>query len=194
MGEIEVLIDNDSGDFSVLVKNTREDLFHDFQYFLEQAEKHDPMVPEAMFLHARFLRVALLSLFAYAEAIVNGWLNALLEEKAVGVLFTRIQRDSLDKKIDLLNELGSAKVQKPNVNDARKIRNLFAHFTPTREEEAFSKLTMPAVKKAADELLRWITEMESTLNLKRHASSEELSRAFADIGTTIQEVSTDPTR
>jgi hypothetical protein len=61
---IEVTISND-GTIQTLVKNTREDLLHDFQYFLQESKQHDPNVPESMFLNALlFLRAALLTLFA----------------------------------------------------------------------------------------------------------------------------------
>jgi hypothetical protein len=72
---IAVTISND-GTVQVLVKNTREGLLHDFQYFLQESKQHDPNAAESMFLHARFLRAALLTLFAYAEAVVNGWVHA----------------------------------------------------------------------------------------------------------------------
>lgn len=188
---IEVTISND-GTFQTLVKNTREDLLHDFQYFLEESKKHNPIVPESMFLNARFLRAALLTLFAYAEAVVNGWVHALLEQRDVGVLFARIQRDCLDKKIDVLNDLSSMTVPRPNLKDAKEVRNLFVHFTPTRENEAFARLSQAVVESAADDLFRWMTEIESTLNLKRHANSHELSRALAGVGITLKEISTDP--
>jgi hypothetical protein len=191
-GEIvTITIDDASGNFEILVKNTREDLLHDFQYFLSEARKNDPNVPESMFHHARFLRAALLILFAYAEAVVNGWLHTLLEQREVGFLFGRIQRDCMDKKIELLNELSLATVTRPNVKDAKEVRNLFVHFTPTREDEAFSRLSLSVVESSANDLFRWMTEMESTLNLKSHAKSDELMRAFAESGTTTKEVSTD---
>jgi hypothetical protein len=164
-----------------LVKNTREDLLHDFQFFLKESKKHDPDAPESMFLHARFLRAALLTLFAYTEAVVNGWVHSLLERKKVGVLFARIQRDCLDKKIEILNDLLSATVPRPKVKDAKEVRNLFVHFTPTRENEAFTRLSSTVIEAAAEDLFRWMTEMESTLKLKRHANSGELSRAFAEL-------------
>ena len=144
-----------------------------------------------MFHHARFLRAALLILFAYAEAVVNGWLHTLLEQRKVGFLFGRIQRDGLDKKIEILNELSSATVTRPNYKDAKEVRNLFVHFTPTREDEAFSRLSLSVIESSANDLFRWMTEMESTLDLKRHAKSDELMRAFAELGTTTKEVSTD---
>jgi hypothetical protein len=50
---------------------------------------------------------------------VNGWLHTLLEQRKVGFLFGRIQRDCLDKKIEVLNELSSATVTRPNVKDAK---------------------------------------------------------------------------
>jgi hypothetical protein len=52
-------------------------------------------------------------------------------------------------------------------------------------------LSLSVIESSANDLFRWMTEMESTLNLKRHAKSDELMRAVAESGTTTKEVSTD---
>jgi len=43
-----------------------------------------------MFLHQRFLRAGLLALFAYAEAVVNGWLHDFLKQRQMEFLFARL--------------------------------------------------------------------------------------------------------
>jgi hypothetical protein len=63
---IKVTIDK-KGNSTVLAMNTVEDLLHDFQYFLKEAKTCSAVEPETMFLHKRFLRAALLILFAYTE-------------------------------------------------------------------------------------------------------------------------------
>ena len=187
MTVVRVEIDNDGG-VSTLVMNTREDLRHDFEYFIGEAKASNADTPETMFLHQRFLRAALLSLFAYAEAVANGWLHSLLERRQVGFLFKRLQYDCLDKKIGILQEAASAVPEKPNYTDAKRVRNLFVHFTPGRDEEAFKDLSLGVVENAADELNRWMTEMESALGLPRYDDSEEIMRAFDGLGIATKKI------
>ena len=151
MTVVRVVIDENSGSTSALVMNTREDLRHDFEYFIGEAKTRNADAPETMFLHQRFLRAALLSLFAYAEAVANGWLHSLLESRQVGFLFKRLQYDCLDKKIGLLHEAASVMSEKPNVTDAKQVRNLFVHFTPGRDGEAFERLSLVMGETAANE-------------------------------------------
>jgi len=181
------------GSVEILAMNTREDLGNDFKFFIGQAKTYDPTNLETMFLHQRYLRAALLTLFAYAEAVVNGWLHLYLEDREMLFLFERLQHECLDRKIEILREAAMAEMAKPNVAEARKVRNLLVHFTPGREGEAFEKMSLALVESAASELNRWMTEMESTLGLQRHPDSEQLVRSFAnEIGTTTKDVSSDP--
>ena len=61
---IQVTIPADGGETKVLVQAPLEDLWHDHQYFIQKAKENTADVPEMMFLHNRFLRAALLFLFA----------------------------------------------------------------------------------------------------------------------------------
>jgi hypothetical protein len=194
MAVVNVTIDDDGGKFTTLVMNTREDLLHDYRFFIGMAKRIAADDPEVMFVHQRFLRAALLALFAYAEAVVNGWMRESLEQKKIGFLFKRLQWDCLDKKIEFLNDASSAGVAKPKINDAKSVRNLFVHFTPGRDSEAFDKLTLKVVEDAATDLDRWLEQMESRLNLKRHPNSRDLIAAFNELGSTTQESSSDASK
>jgi hypothetical protein len=177
---------DDDGGFSTLVMNTREDLRHDFEYFIGEAKSHNADIPETMLLHQRFLRAAVLFLFAYADAIANGVLHSLLDSQQV----EKLRHWPLDKKIEVLHEKSiSSAITKPNYMDAKKLRNLFVHFTPDRDAEAFEKLSFVIVEDAANELSRWMTEMESALGLPRHDDSEEIMCAFDGLGIATKRVS-----
>jgi hypothetical protein len=180
---VQVEISNDTGKFEVLVMNIREDLLHDFEFFLDQAKACSGDEHETRFKHQRFLRAALLTLFAYADAVANGWVKSVLENHQMGFLYKRLQFDCLDKKIDFLNDAYSETGIRPNVKDAKEVRNLFVHFTPGRDAEAFEKLTLTVVENAKNEVDRWMAEMESMLGLTRHPNSEQIVRAFDEIGT-----------
>jgi len=176
----------------VSVINTREDLRDDFKYFITQARNYKPDPVESGFLHQRFLRAALLSMFAYAEAVVNGWLHAFLDEHRMAFLFTRLQRDSLDNKIRVLQDSLSSVASRPNVAEAKQVRNLFVHFTPDREDEAFGKLSLELIESAEREFDRWMAEMESALGLPRHPDSRELIRGFVEgFGEVTKEANSD---
>ena len=185
MTVVRVEIDNDGG-FSTLVMNTCEDLRHDFEYFIGEAKASNADIPETVFLHQRFLRAALLSLFAYAEAVANGWLHSLLESQKV----EKLRHWSLDKKIEVLNNQAiPSTITKPNYMEAKKLRNLFVHFAADRDCEAFEKLSFLIVEDAANELSRWMTEMELALGLPRLDDSGELMRAFDGLGATTKRIS-----
>jgi hypothetical protein len=188
--EITVTIDK-KGNSTVLAMNTLEDLRHDFQYFLKEAKTHPAVKPETMFLHKRFLRAALLILFAYAEGVTNRWLFAMLEQRKEGANFEKLQFASLDKKVALLSGLEPV-ATKPNLETAKKVRNLLVHFKPGRDGEAFDSVTLPLVEEAAETIEEWMEEMESSLGLPRFPDTDEIMEKFAEIGTTIKETSSKP--
>jgi hypothetical protein len=183
MTVVQVTIDK-KGNSTILVMNIREDLVHDFEYFIGRAKTLSEDSKEQMFLRQRYLRAALLTLFAYAEAVVNHWLHAHDKDS-----FERLKFKGIDKKIGILHKAAATASGKPKIKSAKGVRNLFVHFTPGRDHEAFEKLTLPLVEKAAKELGEWMTELESRLSLPRHHDSEEIMRAFADVGNVTMEVS-----
>lgn len=194
MTVISVSITEDGGSTSILVMNTREDLRDDFRFFIDQARAYDADAPETMFLHQRFLRAALFAVFAYAEAVVNGWLQALLESRQEGSRFKRLERKSLEEKITWLHNAVTATAAEPNVKDAKLVRNLFIHFKPRCDAEAFKNLSLALVEGAICDLERWMTEMETTLSLPRHDDSDKVAHAFGQVGPIGKEVSSSQSR
>jgi hypothetical protein len=183
MTEISVEI-APAGDVQILVTNTREDLRDDFRYFVSQARNTEPDLLESGFLHQRFLRAALLSIFAYAEAVVNGWLRSLLDDER----FATAKGRALDSKIRTIHDLLTTQPLKPNVGDARRMRNLLVHFTTEHEKEVFGRLSLALVEGAASELERWMSEIEVGLGLSRHPDSKELIRDLTSaLGTVVKE-------
>lgn len=188
--EITVTIDK-KGNSTVLAMNMLEDLLHDFQYFLKEAKTHPAVKPETMFLHKRFLRAALLILFAYTEGVTNRWLFAMLERRNDGAKFEKLQFDSLDKKVARLGGLAPA-ASKPNLETAKKVRNLLVHFKPGRDGEAFDSVTLPLVEAAAKTIGEWMEVMESSLGLPRYPDTDEIMGKLAEIGTMTKETSSKP--
>ena len=85
----------------VVAFNAAEDLKHDYEYFILEAKKYSPDGPTQL-LHGRFLRAALLILFAHAEAIVNGFVYQVLVRRGEESRFEKIEKRSLDYKMGVL--------------------------------------------------------------------------------------------
>ena len=199
MTVVKVEIDQE-GDSKIWVMNTREDLRDDLNYFITEAAARSDNEPESIFLRQRFLRAALLSLFAYADAVISGWLYSLSDSDQRGALLKRMKNMCLEKKIEELQRYVSGVIQNPDVKNAKQVRNLLVHFAPGQDptdpnkfrdldDSAFEKLTLVLVEDARMELNRWMTEMELALGIKRHENSAEIMRAFDELGTTTKSVS-----
>jgi hypothetical protein len=190
---IQVTISPD-GNTEHVVLNAREDLRHDCEFFIMEAKKH-AADGETQFLHQRFLRAALFLLFAYAESVVNGWLYRVLDSRGQASRFEGLEMRSLDQKIDILNKAISAVGRKPNLAQAKRIRNLWVHTKPDSEVKAYEHLTLTTVEQAASELETWMSAMGSSLSLERYPSSEKVANELADaLGTITKSASSDPKR
>lgn len=192
-GNVDMIIDKEKCTVTILVKNTREDLLHDFGYFLGQAKEHSE-TGDTMFLHKRFLRAALLLLFAYGESVVNGWMASPIILKKAGPRSLPRKRMCLFEKMRALNSVSSNRVSKKRLTVAKELRNLIVHFEPGCDGETYDRLSSKLVEEAAKDLDLWMSATESALNVKRHLDSEELARSIDEMGTTVNSVSSDPTK
>jgi len=171
-----------TGDQKWFALNTREDLLQDYNYFIEQAKTLVGLDGENQLLQKRFLRAALLIVFAYAEAVTNTWLHEVLANRNVLWLFKSVERARLEDKMRLLHEAISAATCVPDVKDAREVRNLLVHFKPGNDGDAFDRLSLEMVEKTFAEVDDWIRQMEKALNTVRHADSkEELEKITAEM-------------
>lgn len=166
------------GNTELLVISPIEDLKHDFSFFIERARKVSADDKKTMFLHQRWLRAALFALLAYIEAEVNRFVYRALEDRKVDFLFERIERDSLDRKVELLHKLMPSTTSKFDIQTAKHIRNLWIHSKPGNEEKAFEGLTLAVVEQAEQNIDAWISETEKRLGIDRHQSSSKVSRSF----------------
>ena len=123
-----------------------------------EAKKH-ATEGEAQFMHQRFLRAALFLLFAYAESVVNGWLYRVLEKRNEKSRFDALEMRSLDQKMDVLHDAISTGGRKPNLTQAKRIRNLWVHTKPDSEVKAYEHLSVSTVEHAASELESWMSTM-----------------------------------
>jgi hypothetical protein len=193
--EIRIEISKDGSNVTVLAINACEDLLHDYDYFVQQAKKFDERKAKTIFMHKRYLRGALLTLFAYAEAIVNNWLYRSLGREGRVSEFEKEQWQSLEKKFELLDKAAIQNGHRARLKNAKRLRNLIVHLTPGRDAEFFDGLTLTTLKEAEQELKLWLRKMEPVLQIERHPKSakvvHKLSRA---LGTVTADVSSKPKR
>ncbi len=178
------------GNATVFAISACEDLRHDYDYFIRQARKCDEYKPSTVFLHKRYLRASLLTLFAYAEAVINNWLFHSLERKGRISEFKKVQRKSLEEKFNLLDKAAAQGGSRASLASAKRLRNLVVHLTPGRDAEFFDGLTLTTLKKAEQELTLWLRKMEPVLRMERHAKTAKLVRKFSrKMGTVTADVS-----
>jgi hypothetical protein len=177
-----------------VVSNAPEDLKHDYEYFIQEAKKYSPE-GHTQLMHRRFLRSALLILFAHAEAVVNNWVYQVLVKRNEEFRFEKIEKRSLDHKMDVLREAIPPGGPKPELTAAREVRNLWVHCKPGSEQLAFAQLSLDVIQRAATDLDTWMTEMEKVLSIERYPNSEQIAEDFAHaLGTIAKSTSSDPKR
>jgi hypothetical protein len=86
----------------------------------------------------------------------------------------------------------SSHLGKSNFSKAKLTRNLWVHFTPKRDGEAFDSLSLGAVEEAASELAKWMSEVGTALGLDRHPDSEEVALSLGSkLGRVKKSISSD---
>jgi hypothetical protein len=125
VGEVAIVISGMEGE-GVTVKTISilEDYWHDYLHFKERAATEKR---KSELRHRRYLRVAFLTLMAYAEGVVNQWWFSILREqgKSEHVIYEFIQRETFFSKCNKLTRTASlARSHKPQViQKARGLRN-----------------------------------------------------------------------
>jgi hypothetical protein len=182
-----------NGNVMVLAISACEDLRHDYEYFIQQARKFDENKPSTVFLHKRYLRGALLTLFAYAEAVINNWLFHSLEREGRISEFKKEQRKSLEDKFHLLDKAAARSGSRTSLRSAKRLRNLVVHLTPGRDTEFFDGLSLSTLTEAEQELRLWFRKMEPVLRMERHAkTAKQVRRLSRKMGTVTADVSSKP--
>ncbi|MFZ1010675.1 MAG: hypothetical protein WAN65_27800 [Candidatus Sulfotelmatobacter sp.] len=181
---ILLTISEDGNESQILVQNPLEDLWHDHQYFIQQAKVNSADAPETMFLHSRFLRASLLFLFAYAEGVTSAWTHeARARQKQQGKRKDKPSLNSLAERMDFLTAQANLSALPPNLKAAKEIRNLWVHFTNSaRENDAsgniekiFDGLSLTVVEQASTELLNWMSQVANSLGVECHPDSGKIS-------------------
>lgn len=172
--EIRVTIASD-GNATVETISALEDLWHDFEFFKRQGiELDDPAKsPTDRLIAKRYRRAALLALLVYFEGVLNRWLADMLPASD----WHAIERKCLELKIDAIQlRLPGRADLKPEITEAKRLRNTFVHLKPGADGELYDRITQELVDATEASMSAWLSEVERALGLKRHPNTEAESR------------------
>jgi hypothetical protein len=189
---IRAIISADGKKTEILVLNAPEDLKHDYEYFIAEAKRYAPE-GQTVIMHQRFLRTSLFLLFAHAEAVVNGWLHDVLVKRSEESKFDRLERKSLDEKIDFLVTAIAPSQRGPNLLAAKQLRNIWIHGKQASETVAFDALSLDTIEQAATELESWMSALEKALGVERYLDSGEVANKLSSaMGTVTNSANSNP--
>ena len=180
---IEVVVaigGTESGRVKVKTISILEDYWHDYLHFKELAVTEKG---KSELRHRRYLRVAFLTLMAYAEGVVNQWRFSILREqgKSEHDICKYIRRETFSGKCHKLTRRASlARSRKPQViQKARTLRNHFVHLTSGRDAMLFDGLTDTLIGEIEEALIGWLDEVSAALGMERHPNTQEIGRSLA---------------
>lgn len=156
-----------------------EDLWHDYLFFKEQAQK------TVGFEHKRYLRVSLLVFMAYLEGVVNHWCHNLFAEKGWSEKKIRafIFEKKVHEKITALTNYVAKKnpsVREPIIDAAKRLRNKLSHFQVGKDIEVFDSLTHALLTDTDQSVDEWLSVAEAALGEKRHPNTQGLAKLILD--------------
>ena len=174
---MEIRVTIRDGNARVETISALEDLWHDFEFFRERAiEFDDPTgTPTDLLIAKRYRRAALLSLLIYVEGVINRWLASLLPEAE----WVAIERKHLEFKMDAIQRrLPTGAESRPEVTEAKTLRNTLVHLKPGADGELYDKITQQFLNETERNVSAWLNEVERLLGLERHPNTEEESRVL----------------
>jgi hypothetical protein len=196
---IQITISDDGGETELLVLSPLEDLWHDHQYFIQGARENAADAPETMFLHNRFLRAALLFLFAYAEGVTGRWIHEVrVRQRQQGKKIDKQDLNSLAGRMKFLAKKANLCTASPNLEAAREVRDKWVHFTNSAREngtsgneaKVYDGLSVSVVEHAATEVVNWMSQVANALGIERHPDGEKIIDELSSaLGETTKRVS-----
>ena len=156
-----------------------EDLWHDFEFFRNEAAARDQPDGSATdrLVAKRYYRAALLLLMFYLEGVANAWLKQLLTSAE----FEAIERKCLDLKIrELQKRSGNTSLALPTVGDAKSIRNALAHLKPGHDLELYDTIGPTVLASTEDSIAAWLRSISAALHIEPHPDTESESRSLCN--------------
>lgn len=181
-----VSIDSE-GTVHTIAVSLLEDLWHDYIYHKKKAM----VATEAQrsLLAQRHVRAALLTLTCYLEGVGNRWYRVILtfEGVAKDEIAEGVRRTSLYAKLKDISEWASTdcdKIEPPDINDAKYLRNEIVHLKDEGDMDLFRQISIAALEQLEQAILPWFEQVEQSLGVPRHIgtanSPEFLASAFGE--------------
>lgn len=140
----------------------KTDLWQDYLHFLIDARQEHEMKKTRQ--ENRYLRAALLSLFAHLEASVNDLIyKSELSNKGLD--------KSLNDKCVLVSEF--AEIESPTLNEMKKIRNILVH--PGGKEDdsiPFDTLSLDTIEAFGSHISDWLDEISGATCIPRFSDTK----------------------
>jgi hypothetical protein len=192
MAVIEVTIDGTSGDFSVLLVSTLQDLWHDYQHFRDEALKAPSEEPA--FVQKRFLRAALLMLVAHCAGVVDQWCRKEMTKEGRDSTQQKkwFRNRCLELKCDYLSKRANLTgIQAPEFK-FKELRNRIVHVTNGEDLDIFRSLLPSLLLQAETEMTEWLDLVGGALAYERFPNAAEIMAEFSESATLKRSETTEP--
>jgi hypothetical protein len=156
-----------------------EDYWHDYLHFKQIAATEKG---KSELRHRRYLRVALLTLIAYAEGVVNDWWFSVLQRRGESELeINNFMRRPFHVKCNKLTEEASLTPSRKQqlIKRAKTLRNDLVHLTTGNDARLFDGLSETLMIETEAAIIGWLDDVSSALGRERHANTQEIGRDLA---------------
>src|SRR5262249_11730996 len=137
-----------------------EDLWHDFQFFKLRSSELDLSAnsPADHLIAKRYRRVALLALVFYFEGVFDRWPKQLPPEAD----WIKKERQCMEKKVkEIQSRLPEGGTAKPEIADAKEIRDMLAHLKPGVDARLYDEITSELLDKTEASVTVWLNFVET---------------------------------
>ena len=165
-----------SGQTTISAFCLKSDLWQDYLNFVNDAREEHKRNNTRQ--ENRYLRAALLSLFAHLEASVND----VIYKSSLG-------NKKLDKPISdkclLVSEL--AKIESPAIDEMKKIRNILVHPGGKKDDShPFDVLSQDTIEAYGNLITNWLNEVSGAIGMPRFSDTNTLVKDLAqNLGSNI---------
>ncbi|MBE7467765.1 MAG: hypothetical protein HS114_01315 [Anaerolineales bacterium] len=178
--ELQIKISNSKIEIEAI--SIVEDLWLDYLFFKKQALI--ALEENKSFLHKRYLRVTLLTLMSYFEAVVNNWCGNTLREnnKSYAQIQDFLRNKALPDKCKFLINETASNTSSPNKGawqEAKKLRNELVHLKPGKDRLIFENLSIELLFQAEKEIIEWLDKVGKLLGQERHPDTTKIVDALS---------------
>lgn len=189
----DILIRED-GAMEMFAVNLLEDLWHDYQYYIGQAEESAKEGNSAIFLTKRHLRTSLIVLMAYLEGVLNRWCKIIKKSQGITdediskfIRFTCFQKKYQFISKEARKASNSIKSRYPKM--LKRMRDEIVHLKPGNNMDIWEIVTVSGIRNVEEDISSWMTSVETALGVPRYPDTDKAMEAFSNLGTTTDEVS-----